>query len=143
MVQNYNQGNNYNQNQGYIQNQGQNSNIPHITYPSTDEMLRNFMISTEVKFNSLATSVSRMEKSLQERPQGVLPSNIVPNPREYLKAITTRSGVTFAGLISERIIKSKRAKTSKTDKKRKRQVQERDLKPISKPDQPDTREKSR
>ncbi|GJX03341.1 reverse transcriptase domain-containing protein [Tanacetum coccineum] len=35
-----------------------------ITYPSTDEMLRNFMISTEAKFNSLATSVSRMEKSL-------------------------------------------------------------------------------
>ncbi|GJU28522.1 hypothetical protein Tco_1167143 [Tanacetum coccineum] len=38
-----------------------------------------------------------MEKSLQERPQGVLPSNTVPNPREDLKAITTRSGVTLAG----------------------------------------------
>ncbi|GKD70642.1 hypothetical protein Tco_1324732, partial [Tanacetum coccineum] len=32
----------------------------------------------------------------------------------------------------ERILKSKRAKTSKTDKKRKRQVQERNLKPIAK-----------
>nr|GEW96417.1 hypothetical protein [Tanacetum cinerariifolium] len=28
---------------------------------------------------------------------GSLPSNTVPNPREYLKAITTRSGVTLAG----------------------------------------------
>ncbi|GKA36498.1 reverse transcriptase domain-containing protein [Tanacetum coccineum] len=29
--------------------------------------------------------------------EGVLPSNTVPNPREDLKAITTRSGVTLAG----------------------------------------------
>ncbi|GKC73191.1 reverse transcriptase domain-containing protein, partial [Tanacetum coccineum] len=35
--------------------------------------------------------------ALQERPQGVLPSNTVPNPREDLKAITTRSGVTLVG----------------------------------------------
>ncbi|GJW00484.1 reverse transcriptase domain-containing protein, partial [Tanacetum coccineum] len=35
--------------------------------------------------------------ALQERPQGVLPSNTVPNPREDLKAITTRSGITLAG----------------------------------------------
>nr|GEV94645.1 reverse transcriptase domain-containing protein [Tanacetum cinerariifolium] len=28
---------------------------------------------------------------------GSFPSNIVPNPREYLKAITTQSGVTLAG----------------------------------------------
>ncbi|GKC45154.1 hypothetical protein Tco_1062876, partial [Tanacetum coccineum] len=32
-----------------------------------------------------------------ERPQGVLPSNTVPNPREDLKAITTQSGVTLVG----------------------------------------------
>ncbi|GJZ71043.1 reverse transcriptase domain-containing protein [Tanacetum coccineum] len=31
-----------------------------------------------------------------ERPHGVLPSNTVPNPREDLKATTTRSGVTLA-----------------------------------------------
>ncbi|GJT37527.1 hypothetical protein Tco_0937392, partial [Tanacetum coccineum] len=75
-------------------NQGQNSNI---AYPSTDEMLRNFMISTEAKFNSLSNSVSRMEKSLQERPQGMLSSNTIPNPREDLKVITTRSGSTLVG----------------------------------------------
>ncbi|GJW37000.1 reverse transcriptase domain-containing protein [Tanacetum coccineum] len=33
----------------------------------------------------------------KERPQGVLPSNTVPNPREDLKVITTRSGVTLVG----------------------------------------------
>ncbi|GKC48818.1 hypothetical protein Tco_1071563, partial [Tanacetum coccineum] len=33
----------------------------------------------------------------QERPQGVLSSNTIPNPREDLKVITTRSGVTLAG----------------------------------------------
>ncbi|GKF18918.1 hypothetical protein Tco_0063836, partial [Tanacetum coccineum] len=32
-----------------------------------------------------------------ERPQGVLPSNTVPNPQEDLKAITAQSGVTLAG----------------------------------------------
>ncbi|GJU56120.1 reverse transcriptase domain-containing protein [Tanacetum coccineum] len=47
-------------------------------------------------YATTATSVSRMETSLQERPQGVLPSNTIPNPREDLKAITTWSGVTLA-----------------------------------------------
>ncbi|GKF04696.1 reverse transcriptase domain-containing protein, partial [Tanacetum coccineum] len=32
-----------------------------------------------------------------ERPQGVLSSNTIPNPREDLKVITTRSDVTLAG----------------------------------------------
>ncbi|GKE13163.1 hypothetical protein Tco_1416714, partial [Tanacetum coccineum] len=36
-------------------------------------------------------------KALQERPEGVLPSNIVLNPQEDLKVITTRSGVTLVG----------------------------------------------
>ncbi|GKB58098.1 reverse transcriptase domain-containing protein [Tanacetum coccineum] len=80
-----NQGKNYNQ------------NIPQLTYPSTDEMLRNFMISTEAKFNSLATSVIEIKKSLQERPQGGLPSNTIPNPQEDIKVITTQSGMTLAG----------------------------------------------
>nr|GEV81347.1 reverse transcriptase domain-containing protein [Tanacetum cinerariifolium] len=81
------------------QNHGQNynQNISQLTYPSTDEMLRNFMISVDAKFNSLATLVIEIQKSLQERPQGVLPSNTIPNPRAYLKVITTRSGMTLAG----------------------------------------------
>ncbi|GJU07498.1 reverse transcriptase domain-containing protein, partial [Tanacetum coccineum] len=32
-----------------------------------------------------------------ERPQGALPSNTIPNPREYIKVITTRSGITLVG----------------------------------------------
>ncbi|GKF20170.1 hypothetical protein Tco_0068808, partial [Tanacetum coccineum] len=60
-------------------------------------MLRNFMISTNAKFNSLATSVIEIQKSLQDKPQGVLPSNTIPNPRANLKVITTRSGITLAG----------------------------------------------
>ncbi|GKD15266.1 hypothetical protein Tco_1199673, partial [Tanacetum coccineum] len=38
-----------------------------------------------------------MIKALQERPQGALPSNTIPNPREEIKAITTRSGNVLAG----------------------------------------------
>ncbi|GKC12014.1 reverse transcriptase domain-containing protein [Tanacetum coccineum] len=41
--------------------------------------------------------ITKSTKALQERPQGVLSSNTVPNPREDLKAITTRSGITLAG----------------------------------------------
>ncbi|GJU00034.1 ribonuclease H-like domain-containing protein [Tanacetum coccineum] len=46
---------------------------------------------------NMANKMDQMQKVLMERPQGVLPSNTVPNPREDLKAITTWSGVTLAG----------------------------------------------
>ncbi|GKA87154.1 reverse transcriptase domain-containing protein [Tanacetum coccineum] len=45
----------------------------------------------------MVNKMDQMQKVLMERPQGVLPSNIIPNPREDLKAITTRSGATLAG----------------------------------------------
>ncbi|GJR19867.1 hypothetical protein Tco_0968394 [Tanacetum coccineum] len=35
--------------------------------------------------------------ALNERPQGVLPSNTIPNPREDIKVVTTQSGITLAG----------------------------------------------
>ncbi|GKB31911.1 hypothetical protein Tco_0871312 [Tanacetum coccineum] len=38
-----------------------------------------------------------VQKALQERPQGALPSNTIPNPREEIKAITTRSGNVLVG----------------------------------------------
>ncbi|GJW22857.1 reverse transcriptase domain-containing protein [Tanacetum coccineum] len=54
---------------------------------------RNFMISTDAKFNSLATSVIEIQNSLQERPQGVLPSNTIPTmfqrPRRNQSYYTT------------------------------------------------------
>ncbi|GKA34142.1 reverse transcriptase domain-containing protein [Tanacetum coccineum] len=46
---------------------------------------------------NMENKMDQMQKVLMERPQGVLPSNTVPNPREDLKAITTRSGATLAG----------------------------------------------
>nr|GEZ52136.1 reverse transcriptase domain-containing protein [Tanacetum cinerariifolium] len=54
------------------------------------------MNSTEAKFNYLATSVIEIKKSLQERPQGTLPSNTIPNPQEKIKAITIHSGIVLA-----------------------------------------------
>ncbi|GJU67954.1 reverse transcriptase domain-containing protein [Tanacetum coccineum] len=46
----------------------------------------------------MSNKMDQMQKVLIERPQGVLPSNTVPNPQEDLKAIITRSGVTLVGL---------------------------------------------
>nr|GEZ55579.1 reverse transcriptase domain-containing protein [Tanacetum cinerariifolium] len=41
--------------------------------------------------------MTTIEKAFNERPQGVLPSNTIPNLREDIKVITTRSGITLAG----------------------------------------------
>ncbi|GJT88918.1 hypothetical protein Tco_1070635 [Tanacetum coccineum] len=40
--------------------------------------------------------MSQMQKVLHESPQGALPSNTEPNPREQVNSITTRSGLTTA-----------------------------------------------
>ncbi|GJT03912.1 reverse transcriptase domain-containing protein [Tanacetum coccineum] len=45
----------------------------------------------------MQNEMADLKKFLLQRPPRVLPSNTVPNPREDLKAITTRSGVTLAG----------------------------------------------
>ncbi|GJV60878.1 hypothetical protein Tco_1466978 [Tanacetum coccineum] len=45
----------------------------------------------------MANLMGQMQKDLQERPQGPLPSDTVPNPRGEIKAITTRSGNVLAG----------------------------------------------
>ncbi|GJX47959.1 reverse transcriptase domain-containing protein [Tanacetum coccineum] len=47
--------------------------------------------------NNPANQMTKMEKAFNERPQGAPPSNIIPNPREDLKVITTWSGITLAG----------------------------------------------
>ncbi|GJY95438.1 reverse transcriptase domain-containing protein [Tanacetum coccineum] len=116
-VQNYNQGNNYNQNQGYNQNQAQ-TNVP-----SLEEMIYQHMRTTEARIQQMKTQnnqqmqqmqnhntqqiqqlktqntqivdlMSQMQKVLHERPQGALPSNTEPNPREQVNYIMTRSGLT-------------------------------------------------
>ncbi|GKG32008.1 hypothetical protein Tco_0426958, partial [Tanacetum coccineum] len=45
----------------------------------------------------MQNEMADLKKLLIQRPQGMLPSNTVPNLRKDLKAITTRSGVTLAG----------------------------------------------
>ncbi|GKA13742.1 hypothetical protein Tco_0693388 [Tanacetum coccineum] len=92
---------------GYNQNQAQ-SNVP-----SLEEMMYQHMRTTKARIQqmqdynnqqvqhlktqntNMSNKMGQMQKILMERPQGVLPSNTVPNPREDLKVITTRSGVTL------------------------------------------------
>ncbi|GKD48704.1 hypothetical protein Tco_1277680 [Tanacetum coccineum] len=40
--------------------------------------------------------MGQVQKAIQERPQGALPSNTIPNPRDELKEITTLSGIVLA-----------------------------------------------
>ncbi|GJT81316.1 reverse transcriptase domain-containing protein [Tanacetum coccineum] len=77
-----------------------------ILYKTVVRLVAVYMLIMSVKppvatikrtFMLLRTQIGKLTKALQERPQGVLLSNTVPNPREDLKAITTRSGVTLAG----------------------------------------------
>ncbi|GKB62205.1 reverse transcriptase domain-containing protein [Tanacetum coccineum] len=57
----------------------------------SEEIMRQLLISNQNMQNEMAD----LKKFLLQRPPRVLPSNTVPNPREDLKAITTRSGVTL------------------------------------------------
>ncbi|GJR84080.1 reverse transcriptase domain-containing protein [Tanacetum coccineum] len=50
-----------------------------------------------VNYNVGANQMTKIEKSINERPQGALPSKTIPNPQEDIKVITTRSGITLAG----------------------------------------------
>ncbi|GKA78261.1 reverse transcriptase domain-containing protein [Tanacetum coccineum] len=76
---------------GYYQNQGQNVNQNQApNQPSMDDLLRQLLDQNQ----NLKRDQEATNKALNERPQGVLPSNIVPNPREQINSITTRSGLT-------------------------------------------------
>ncbi|GJW31729.1 reverse transcriptase domain-containing protein [Tanacetum coccineum] len=55
-------------------------------------MMRQLLMSNQNMQNEMAD----LKNIILQRPQGVFPSNTVPYPRENLKAITTRSGVTLA-----------------------------------------------
>ncbi|GKA41910.1 reverse transcriptase domain-containing protein [Tanacetum coccineum] len=48
-------------------------------------------------YKASATQMIKIKKDFNERPQGALPSNTIPNPREEIKVITTWSGITLAG----------------------------------------------
>ncbi|GJW24759.1 reverse transcriptase domain-containing protein [Tanacetum coccineum] len=72
------------------QNQFQNRSNP--GYPN-----QGFNQSNRGQNFNQANQMTKMEKAFNERPQCVLPSNTIPNPREDLKVITTRSGVNLVG----------------------------------------------
>ncbi|GJU78843.1 ribonuclease H-like domain-containing protein [Tanacetum coccineum] len=103
--QNFNHGNNYNQNQEYSQNHGQNFNQNQApNQSSTEDLLRQLLIQNqnlkkdqEVVNQFVQNQLAEIRKALQERPRGALPSNTIPNPREEIKAITTRSSNVLAG----------------------------------------------
>ncbi|GJU80654.1 hypothetical protein Tco_1283019 [Tanacetum coccineum] len=88
-----------------------NQNQAQTNFPSTDEILRQHMIASDAKFQLLANQMTKIEKSFNERPQGVLPSNIIPNPQEDIKAAdrvvapTPGSAITIPETANEFIIK--------------------------------------
>ncbi|GJR99768.1 reverse transcriptase domain-containing protein [Tanacetum coccineum] len=67
------------------------------------ELRNEFKSSLDTRTNKIENQNNQIMNMLtnltmqNQRPQGVLPSNTVPNPQEDLKAITTRSGSTLAG----------------------------------------------
>ncbi|GJY58239.1 reverse transcriptase domain-containing protein [Tanacetum coccineum] len=60
------------------------------------DMLQMYRSNHQVNSVTPSCESCEMRKALQERPQGALPSNTILNPREELKAITTRSGIVLA-----------------------------------------------
>nr|GEU72541.1 retrovirus-related Pol polyprotein from transposon TNT 1-94 [Tanacetum cinerariifolium] len=111
---NFNQGNNQNQGRGNNFNKGPTyqapTHQPQVATPSDFQayMMANkaVMKNMQTQMTSLTTSNIELKKmfgqfmkmnTASSSGTGSLPSNIVPNPREDFKAITTRSGVTLAG----------------------------------------------
>ncbi|GKA87370.1 hypothetical protein Tco_0809134 [Tanacetum coccineum] len=111
---NQNRGHNFNQGNNYNQNHGQNFNQAQPNVPSLEEMMLQHMRLTEAKMQQMQNHIDQqiqnlktqntqmvnlmgqVQKALQERPQGALPSNTIPNPRDELKEITTLSGIVLA-----------------------------------------------
>ncbi|GJZ32410.1 reverse transcriptase domain-containing protein [Tanacetum coccineum] len=64
---------------------------------TTDALVTALTKQVEALLSSFKQPVNFVQNgSLHERPQGALPSNTKPNPREQVNSITTRSGLTTA-----------------------------------------------
>nr|GEV58938.1 reverse transcriptase domain-containing protein [Tanacetum cinerariifolium] len=83
--QGYNRANNFNQNQSYQASTQRNQVVP-LTFMSNQTNELKNMMANFFQMNTASTSGSRS-----------LPSNTIANPKEELKAITTRSGIVFDG----------------------------------------------
>nr|GEZ84236.1 hypothetical protein [Tanacetum cinerariifolium] len=115
---NFNPGNNFNSGNNFQNNQVPNNQIP----PSVPNELSNYIKSNEIaiksmqnKINVLRGDFNKQEENLrrnlkdkmssilssffQNQPStlGILSSNTVPNPKGEMKAVTTRSGLTYEG----------------------------------------------
>ncbi|PPS06521.1 hypothetical protein GOBAR_AA14127 [Gossypium barbadense] len=55
-------------------------------FQNTETTLKNQQASIQ----GLETQIGQLSKLISERPQGILPSNTEPNPREHLNAISTQ-----------------------------------------------------
>ncbi|PPS05983.1 hypothetical protein GOBAR_AA14658 [Gossypium barbadense] len=66
-------------------------------FQNTETALKNQQASIQ----GLETQIGQLSKLISERPQGSLPSNTEPNPREHLNAISTQNKEGFIALEPE------------------------------------------
>nr|GEV07544.1 reverse transcriptase domain-containing protein [Tanacetum cinerariifolium] len=117
---NFNWGNNFNQNRGAYQALAYKAPIPptqsvfrtdfESNVKANDVVLRNMQNQGQNMQNQCQSLQSQMANltdmlskfvsynTASSLGSGTLPSNIITNPKEYLKGITTRSGVAYQGL---------------------------------------------
>nr|GEY68103.1 hypothetical protein [Tanacetum cinerariifolium] len=104
---NFNMRNNFNQNRGGNFNQS-NFNQCQLTRPQVNQPLAYQALAyqapvsqtqsvSKTDFESYIKANDAVLRNIQNQGSGTLPGNIVTNPKEDLKGITTRSGVAYQG----------------------------------------------
>nr|GEX22679.1 reverse transcriptase domain-containing protein [Tanacetum cinerariifolium] len=109
--QNRNQGNNHGNPQG--NNQGRNQFFHGASHVVTTTEFTNYMKANDAILKNMQTNMTSLTNSNLELQNmfgqfmkmntasssglGTLPSNTITNPKEYLKGITTRSGIAYKG----------------------------------------------
>ncbi|PIN21873.1 DNA-directed DNA polymerase [Handroanthus impetiginosus] len=72
---------------------------------SLEETLIQFMASTAANFKTMETQIGQLANAINFRPQGSLPSNIEPNPRQdgkaQCQAVTLRNGRKLQEVVKE------------------------------------------
>ncbi|CAH9140245.1 unnamed protein product [Cuscuta epithymum] len=61
-------------------------------FSSLEDTFKKYMQVTDARMHNMETQLGQIFKAVSERPQGSLPSNTEPNPREHVQAVTLRSG---------------------------------------------------
>ncbi|PIN05661.1 DNA-directed DNA polymerase [Handroanthus impetiginosus] len=73
--------------------------------PSLEETLIQFMASTAANFKTMETQIGQLANAINSRPQGSLPSNTEPNPRQdgkaQCQAVTLRNGRELQEVVKE------------------------------------------